>query len=42
MRNPYKLRVTESAFIIAVRTYHATSDFPATERISRCLAEQAP
>ena len=32
MRNPYKLRVTENALIIAERTYEVTSDFPPTER----------
>jgi len=32
MRNPYKLRLTESAFVVAERTYEATAEFPATER----------
>ncbi len=32
MRNPYKLRVTETAFVIATRTYEATAEFPPTER----------
>ena len=32
MRNPYKLRVMESAFAIAARTYEATAEFPPTER----------
>ena len=32
MRNPYKLRVMESAFAIAERTYQGTADFPPTER----------
>lgn len=35
MRNPYKLRVTESAFVIAERTYMATAEFPGTERFGR-------
>ena len=34
MRNPYTLRLTESAFVIAERTYEATADFPPTERFS--------
>ena len=32
MRNPYRLRVTENAFVIAERTYEVTSEFPGCER----------
>ncbi|MEO8623565.1 MAG: four helix bundle protein [bacterium] len=32
MRNPYKLRVTETAFSVADLTYRATAQFPSTER----------
>ena len=32
MRNPYDLRVTELAFVIAELTYEATAQFPASER----------
>ena len=32
MRNPYKLRVMESAFAIAERTYTITAEFPPSER----------
>ena len=32
MRNPYKLRVLETAFMIAEHTYSATADFPPSER----------
>ncbi|MEP6991169.1 MAG: four helix bundle protein [bacterium] len=32
MRNPYKLRITDTAFSIAIKTYEVTSDFPAAER----------
>ncbi|MDB4916164.1 MAG: four helix bundle protein [Gemmatimonadetes bacterium] len=32
MRNPYKLRLTETAFGIAELTYRATADFPSDER----------
>ena len=32
MRNPYKLRVTETAFVIAERACSVTAEFPPTER----------
>ena len=32
MRNPYKLRVTECAFVIGERTYEATAEFLSNER----------
>ena len=32
MRNPYKLRVMETAFAIAERTYETTGEFPSSER----------